>query len=326
MRLTDLIRRCRKKLADEGYRQWTDVQLARELDYNLASLWRLKAGAHESYGQVILDLSAVDNAERWVLQDSDEIVWHLPSWVYRVLEVRRLSGTITNGVVPFASGATKNGWQFTGDSALLIKGQASAFDIRLRVQKTPARMIRGAFPLKGPDLAQVIVSSVLPLETKPAGAFLDVTESFDTEFEKGGMIGSRIEVTSSSASADPRGIIATVREQERLYDGTLGAYVNVLTVIPRYPSFVQAGDTFESHAQIEDVDLELLILQTVNGCHDRDHNIAGKAVLEKDLAREQKRFHDSLVPREGNQPQFIETEDDGTGFIRRDLERDPLFS
>lgn len=316
MRLTDLIRRCRKKISDENKHFFTDVEIAFELNEVQRSLWRQKAAASFSYGQITYDLSTIDNADQIEQVDSDEWIYVLPSWVYRVNQVMRRSGSVSNGLVPLITGNETSGWEFTSNRALLIKGQSTAIDLRLKLQKIPAKMLRGTVMLDSPDLSEIVIPSTLAAE---AGE----TEGFPSDYEDGAMINAQIEVTSSSATNDPRGVVGTVRAQQRLYDVPTAQYQNYLTVLPRYSSFVKALDTFESHAEIHDVDLQLLILETCEGLFHKDHNLAGSNVIRPQLERERVRFTNSLAPRDGNQPHFMETDDDT--FSRRDPDRDPTF-
>lgn len=315
MRLSDLITLCRKKTSDESKAFYKDVEIARELDLAVKSLWRQKARADESYGRVRFDLSTTDDAEKYEVVDSNEVVWMLPAWVFRVLEVRTRSGTTTLGKLPMRTGDQQHGWSLSGNNELSILGASNAQDLRLIVQKVPARMIRGTVPLDSPGLEKLVVRSTLPVEATE-------TEAFPTDYEQGAMIGARIEITSANATHDPRGVVGTVRAQLRLYDAGLVDYVNHLTVVPRYTQLVKANDTFESHAEIDDADVGLLVLEAVDSMFHKDHNIAGINVIAGALQRERRRFTESLSPRTGD-AQFIQTE--SGDFAPRNPDRDPAF-
>lgn len=316
MRLSELITHCRQRISDADKVFFKDVAIARELNLTARSLFRQKAAASYSYGQVVVDLSTTDNATQLRQVDRDEWVWMLPSWVYRVNEVRTRSGRESLGDIPRQTGDQRTGWSMTSNRGLLIKGNTSAQDLRLKVQKIPALVFRGTISVQSPDLGVLVVPSIP--STEPTES-----EPFPTDHEDGSLIGSQIEITSSSATTDPRGTIATVYSQTREYHVGTAQYQNYLEVAPRYKDHVKVGDTFESHPEIDEADVTLLILQTCEGLFQKDHNLSGQNVMRAQLERELVRFTNSLAPREGHQPHYIETADDT--FVSRDPERDPSF-
>lgn len=289
MRLSEGIIAVREKLSDENKKYWSDVQIARQMTRWQRSLYRRKAKAHESYGACTYDLLTADNAAQMTQVERNEWIYTLPSWVYRVLKVERLQGGYSTGDIGLRTGDSTAGYLFRSDRALSVVGSTVAQDLRFTVQKLPAMLFRGTISSDSPDVGTLVFPAVLPIET----AALE-TEPFDQEFEAGALIGAAFEVLSSSATRDPRGVIATVTAQERRYNTTLGAYENVVDVRPAYPDFAKAGDLFESHFQIEEAHVELLILRTVESLHQKNNNIAGVNVLQRQMAVEEAEFVSSL--------------------------------
>jgi hypothetical protein len=318
MRRTELITRVREEVSDELRHYWTDATITRRLNFMQRSLFRKKCDAHASYGLVSYDLSVQDNAQQLEQTDRDEWTWHLPSWVYRVQTVFDREATFTKGVIPLITGDQKTGWKLSANRAVSIKGSAVARDLRLKVAKVPALMIGGIVSKDSADPSHVFIPGVLPLVAPE-------TEPLPIDFETGAMINAQIEITSSDATHDPRGVIATVRKQTRQYDTTLAAYVNLLEVKPSFHAHVKATDTFDSHSEIEEVHIELLILTTVESLFAKTNNIAGVQTIQSRLAREWNTFINSLQPREDDQVHQVETFED-TGFDRIDPDRDLTFA
>lgn len=317
MRLTELIEWVREKIADPNKLYKSDVQIARELNAWERSLFRRKALAHPSYGAAILDISATDNATQIHQLESDEWVYYLPSWVMRVQKVWQRDGLDAVSELPFTTGNDATGWQFHSNRSIVVKGSDVALNLRLRVTRLPARMFRGVCTVQGPDLASIVIPTVLPVE-------VGATEAFPLDMEDGALLGAVLEVTSSDSAHDPRGVLAVVTDQVREWDTGLLVYKTVLTVRPAYADFVKVGDTFESHSQIEDAHTQLLILRTAESLFHASNNVAGVQVLQTQLAKEERDFTDSLVPRESGVFNIMQTEE--LVGQRRDDERDPGFT
>lgn len=316
MRLSDLIQLVRAKVADERSLYWTDVQIARELNLWQRSLFRWKANANDSYGSTILDISAIDHAAQIAQLDTSEWIYILPSWVHRVHKVWSRVGGST-APIPLRTAGSRNGWSFHSNRGISVCGNAEAQDLRLRVCKLPSLMFRGTCLADAADLSNIVIPAQLAVETGQS-------EAFPIELEEGSLIGATIEVTSSAAGRDPRGVLAQVFEQSREYNTTLAAHQLQLWVKPQFPDFVKAGDTFETHSEIEDAHSNLLILRVAESLFHKTNNLAGVNVLQPQIASETKAFVDGLQPRTGTEINIMATEDEA--FVRRDADRDSSLS
>lgn len=316
MRLTQLITLVRARVADGLLQHWSDVQIARELNLQQQSLFRRKANAHSTYGARNIDIRYPDDATLIDQLDSDEFVYSLPSWVHRVERVRILNADGTTGsLVDRITGNLRKGWSFHGNRTIVLKGPSTPQSIRLRVQKLPTSMFRGTCVVDASDLSQIVIPIPLALES---GA----TERFDVDAENDAFLGATIEVTSASVNHDPRGVLATVKEQVREFNGALNAYQYVLTVFPRFTDFVKINDTFEIHSEIEDAHANLLVLRTAEALFQSTNNLAAVNVLQGKLMLEEITFNNSIQPREGDAVHIMETED--SEYEVRDLEHDQL--
>lgn len=313
MRLSDLIRKLRVKLADEEALYWKDVVLAEELNTQARGLYRTKADADLSYGARVFRMNAIDDGDNIEQIDLDIFLYNLPSWVHKVAEVKEelaVNSLVT--IEPVESNQDAPGWYFFSDRTIAVRGRTYKTSLWIKCQKLPSLMARGTFLQASADQRTIFVPTTLAIEAGQVSAF-------PLEQEKGSMLGAKLEITSSSLTHDPRGVIGVVIAQSKQLDAAGTAWTFQLQVRPKFPDNVAIGDTWQSHCDIEDAHAEYLLLRAACALHQSRHNIVAENVLRYSLDEERRKFENTLTPR-ATTLHLMATED--RPYSRIDLDRD----
>ncbi len=315
MKLSEIILTVRDLVNDPSSKYWSDVEITRWVNQHVRALFRQRVNADPSYGMHRLDISGSD-AEAFEQVNARRFAYFFPSWVYKIRMVRETKGIgeEQGGLIPPLGYARPGfGWHFAGNRHIEIYGYDRAPDITLDVAKVPALLHQG-------------VASKTSAYT---AIYLDYPErvGFDYPFEteEGAYDGALIEITSGAdATRDPRKSVATVRSTSSVWDsGTSSWLTHCDSVRPIFSGTVQAGDSYELHAEIDNAHMNYLCLLVAQSLFQRTNNVEGIMGIQASLGLERAEFIDGIQPRQDYYPQFVQNPNYFSGPQIQD--RDPMF-
>lgn len=298
MILSRAIAKVREIIDDPVGEKWSDAFVASQLHEQLMALFRKATEIDERYHNLAMTIAASTASQ----QASNVWEYKLPTWVSKVIEVRRAqSGGVTTprrNVIPKITRVERGqGWEFSQLYGFRLVDFATAIDLDLLVTKRPAQLTRGTLP----DQTGMSTTQLRLDADTSAEALL-----YPHETETSGYANAIIEITgTNNVSRQPGGQRRRVLSSTHLQVLGSASLHTVVTLDRTWTVQPAAGDTYELHVELPEEHLRLLHLMVARACFEREGNTDEIRAQQQETYELQEAYVNHIRPRSLQEPQVV---------------------
>ena len=279
MNITELITYTRYLLAESTASLWTNSEIGDYINQAYAHCYRTQVMKDRGYGAVVFDwdssVTGIPSATK--MKDGE---WRIliPKFFYKVLELQ--DGTENYATIPSsARSAKKPGtWHFSGSNYITLYQTQEPTNLRFHVYRNPARLFSGSL-------------------TSVSGASGVLNPGTGTvSKEPWEYMGSIVQMTNGTAKGCILNVIDYNFLSELITWESIGDSTGVST-----------GDTMALVPDMDDTHHEILAFLAADRAFTKEGNLAGKQLIQPNIAQLLQDFVTNLVPRTTDRPRFVES-------------------
>lgn len=302
MRVSELDNRLSTLLDDATSQKNGPKQRVRALNDMQRSLVRMMAERDQNYITHRFTLSS--SAARTV--HGDEYAFRLPSWVLKVVGVRE--STTTQGArLEYLPKAAKfggsSGWNLTAQNEISFFRTGQPRSWIVECAKLPALMTRGTLPAQ-----TAMATNQMRLDADPA-----TTSDYPHETVQNAYSGALFEITGPVSARVGQLLRCATSVHDQSTAGT------VLTMEEAWTTQPAVSDTYESHSEIQDQHINLLVLKAAQRLFAQAGNLTMLSAIAPELSEEYGAFVRSIESRDVQEPYFIQPSPFEERFTYQDL-------
>lgn len=298
MRLSQIVTKLREELSDPASStnvDWSTAELVGVLSDQVLVMVRRQVAIDEAYHNHRFTLLAANATQR----SSNIWAYILPHWCPRIVQVRFAQDSALDPEQRALRQRDKFGgigWRYSGRREIEVNGIATAEDIEVWCAKRPARLTLGTLPTQtGMASNQLRLDAdtsadalIYPHETVP-NSYANAVVELTGVNAVGHLVGGQVNTVVSSLHLQ----------------NEAGTLYTVLTMRSAWSVVPVAADTYESHPEIDDEHLRLLILLAARTCWTRKGNKDEVRASEMELHQEWAEFQRHMEPRGLQEPKIL---------------------
>ncbi len=323
MKLSEIESRVREVLDDNASGKYTSREIGSRISDQSDAMFRKLTEINEKYHNKWVSLPGAN--ARQVAAD----VWEydIPRWVSKITQVRRAQESVTSrrkGVINNISDAPDEtvvqGWDFSGLLTLRLHRFSKAEDLDVAVAKRPAKLTRGSLPTQSG-----LAANELRMDAPDSATAVD----FPQETELDAYANSVVEIVSQNTGTHPvEGQIRVVTSSapNQTVTGVSGNFT-VLTLNRDWDEIPEESDAYETHAEIPDEHMRLLVLLVARSSFAQKGNTDEIRAIMDELHEQWAAFRMHFRPRQYQRPTVMK-EDVVVASgdpLRRDPDRFPSW-